>query len=106
MTAPRKPVAWLCVSEDGFAADAAISESQRDTYARMRRAIHPLYLETDLQPLWALVEKYGQWSDERQAKADRHNDNGDAAAAEFDSGMAEAYSRVADELKSALEAMQ
>lgn len=104
MTAPRKPVAWT----DQRGLERLMDGKQELVSGKPTSADDSvaLYTAPNLQPLWALVDKYGQWSDERQAKADRHNENGDAAAAEFDSGMAEAYSRVADELKSALEATQ
>lgn len=111
LTAPRKPVAFVDPKHLGWLHDG--SASMRKTGVRLNLSRDPtlartqaLYTETNLQPLWALVETWEKDGAECRAVATDQEEQGYGEGAECNYSQAWRFEECAAALRQLLEAMQ
>lgn len=114
MTAPRKPVAWAIGNPDGTLNRlGAIYHSERIAQDHINSykpdyvlTAIPLYTETNLQPLWALVEKFEREAESEARRANKQTVGRDRHIySAMQRARAEALADAARELRANLEAM-
>lgn len=99
MTAPRKPVAWIREGAETVMHNVRLDEPSSGPWI----ALAPI---ADLQPLWALVEKFEREAGENEINALEADSLGLNEAAKSSDKRAKLLEAIASELRATLEAMQ